>query len=342
MSIVKYSRLLMLNTVHCMLVVLVLGGSIVLASDKQQQDIYPKDLSEWLQLEFPKCDKPDMEIIYHDTDSTTYETQGVPLYSALLSLYSWEVYSEDGNVYVRPYNKYSSLGQLEIPECVAFWYPEMPVFKVNDGWIVGTIEAPGAITGHILWYSNDCNDKYLISGDRVIQFIRYNNDLYALTGFSGYSIYDGKIIVIHKVDGRWEADRHIRLTQPPLAATFTGKDKMLVVTTRELINIHNDVREIIFMNDCWEGLRPNSVALDSDNNIYIGMEQGVAKIISGSGGTEIVWLVPNNKILEDDVEHLKNIYRNKYDGTDQNNMDCPNDPLDGTTTTERNKRIPLY
>ena len=196
------------------------------------------------------------------------------------------------------------------------------VIQVNDGYLVGFNR--GEWGGSLYWYSKNGKKSIKIGGSvfstSPIQFIKRDNQIYAITGLSHLSMSYGDIIKIEKKQNQWIVDDYIKLPDAPRAIQIDSKDNMLVFTSSGLYSInkkaHLDTLAIklrrpitpiieielpkdtlrsrqkpleIYPKWIWGFLSPSSMVIQNDV-VYVGMRGGVYKFDLTTKKEE--WLLP--------------------------------------------------
>lgn len=271
----------------------------------------PPDLSRWLSLPPPKHER----LLPKKGPPYNYKDPGVAWYAANHSKHSWEVYLKDGKPHAKRFQHGETYGQqqppFEIPPDEA--HPRkgrQTSLMVDDGWLIG-LDA-GEWGGSLWWYSPDGKEKYRISNDRIRQFMRMGDGIFALEGIAHLRRSHGKIISIAKSEDtdRWASALFANLPQAPYAAYLYRDKSFIVVTSSSLIRVSAwDKVETLMKDTFWRGLNPNSIVIDQNNYVFIGMRQGVAKFRLGVQPGSIQWLVPNRGILEEDLQGLNEMKR---------------------------------
>jgi hypothetical protein len=269
---------------------------------------YSNSVSEWFQA------PPPIAYRIHEGD-LSWKPEGVPYYSAMYSECIWQVYSEGGKVYAKLYNREDKVNYVKnlTSGCVsiyAFFDADssnlesfQDIIEVNNGWLIAYSDRrkSGDFSGLLVWVSKiNCFEFEHISNDRIIKLLKFEDSVFALEG----NWSTGKVLKIDRVKNHWEADRFARLSQLPLAATFNNDGNMIIVTNGGIIEIIDNEPKVIYKNQFWINLGVNSAAIDSNDNLYIGMRQGVAKLNLEGKEQVISWLVPNMKLLEEDKDRF--------------------------------------
>ncbi len=263
----------MVMKVYCFLI------PILLLCSCSPQDIkYPCYVSEWISTSPPE----------YGTDAW---------YSANYSAHEWNVYLHAGKVCTRllppKRNIIGDQPDFVIPDSRNSWGQKYTL-KVNDGWLIGY--NAGEWGGSLWWFSNTGKAKYKISNAIIKGYIQKDGTIYALEGLDHLGVSEGSImqVVMNTDTGRYESKVFTSLKETPYAAIFDKNDSMVVVTSSNLISIDRDAKiNKLVRADFWRGLYPNSIVIDEQDAAYIGMRQGVAKVLLTESNPKIEWLIPH-------------------------------------------------
>lgn len=237
---------------------------------------------------------------------------------------NWVIYSEKNEIRVIndiSYTYKKDFSNKRLP----FKFEErglIDVLPVKDGYLVGFDR--GEWGGSLYWYSKNGKKSIEIAGSvfsaSPVQFIKRDNQIYAITGSSHLSLSFGNIIKIEKKQNQWTIEEYKRLPDDPCAIQLDSKNNMLVFTSSGLYSIDKDAhldtlaiklrRPIIpsigieMPNDTlrltykpieihpnwiWGAFYPTSMVIQNDV-VYVGMRGGVYKFDLTTKKEE--WLLP--------------------------------------------------
>lgn len=205
---------------------------------------------------------------------------------------SWSVYKKDDAVFAvnTTSERYENIevnymGAESVPKKIAKSFRRRHksivnfgkwITKVDDGWLIGLNR--GEFGAALYWYSNDGKSEYEISNDHVIQFMRRNDQIYALQGVTHLSYSGGTIQKIVKRDGKWESVLAVALPEAPKGADIDSRGDMIVGTSNGLYRVGQHFNIIpLVTNAFWnkEGyLYPKSLLI-KDDVVYYGMRGGI-------------------------------------------------------------------
>jgi hypothetical protein len=158
---------------------------------------------------------------------------------------------------------------------------------VEDGFLVGINR--GSVGGDIYWMSFDRKTNYLVSKGSFIQFFRLASALYVMEGCISCNSSKGRINLISKLKGRWQAKEVTKLDSEPLAIGNDSKNNLIVVTSTGITRVTPGGQTEILAKGFWSALAPASLAIKEDI-AYIGMKGGVLKFDLQS--KEQGWIIP--------------------------------------------------
>ncbi len=166
--------------------------------------------------------------------------------------------------------------------------------RVADGWIVG-FDA-GEFGGGLWWFSPDGSKRTRLLADaRIKGLIPTGSGLLALEGLAHMNTNEGRLLRLEpRQEGAWSSEVIANLGHAPEAYATAEDGSLIVATTDRLLRVEPLTGKIeVMVNDAfWEGLHPNSMVIDAQGTIYLGMRHGVARIGTEKAGLERVrWLL---------------------------------------------------
>jgi hypothetical protein len=178
--------------------------------------------------------------------------------------------------------------------------------QVSDGWIVGF--NGGEFGCSLWWFAPDGKQRYKISKDQVVGFIRIENEIFGIEGLAHMGTNRGRVIRLVKSDKskRWQSSELTKLHEAPSVVLSYTNNSMLIVTESGLAVVSTNGEVATLLNAVfWGGLYPNSAVLDSSGFLFIGMNQGVAKVSSLEQNPKVEWLVPSKAFLREEEKEYK-------------------------------------
>jgi hypothetical protein len=181
------------------------------------------------------------------------------------------------------------------------------IYKVNNGWLIGT--DAGEFGGELLWVSDDGKTRQNVLGMNTVDIIKCGNDLYAIAGLAHLAINEGYVFAINNANGRWSVNTCVELNNAPRCAVVNGSS-IIIATISGIEQVQNCRNAVIYNNAFWPN--PNSVAIDANACLYVGMRQGVMKMLLNGNGASVSYLVPDNNIMLWDIEKTIMMSPNTY------------------------------
>jgi len=166
--------------------------------------------------------------------------------------------------------------------------------KVKDGWLVGFNY--GEFGAELRWFSLDGKKSYQISNDQINQFIKVDDQIYAVQGLAHMGLGRGSFVKIELLGNRWNSIEQVKFDQSPEAIMVEEAGSFLIVLTDSLIRVDKDLNEKIIVESAdWGTLYPSSIASNHPRYAYIGMRQFVVRVDLEDG--KMKFLVPEIKFL---------------------------------------------
>lgn len=147
--------------------------------------------------------------------------------------------------------------------------------EVEDGKLVGTDR--GEWGGKIEFLSNGAKEGRLIKEGNVKSIFKLKEQVYFIEGLAHLSSSKETMFRLDKSEGNWIPIKVIDFEDAPEAMGILGNN--IYVASHESFFVIRDIKkEKIFSDTFWSSLYPNSVAIIDENNIYLGLRGGFAKL----------------------------------------------------------------
>jgi len=173
--------------------------------------------------------------------------------------YEFKVAQEKGKLVVKP-NKYQNTVKLRIPGGI--------LIGVNRG------EWGGALS---FQQKSRSKESVLIKNGNVTDIFIYRDKIYFIEGLAHLTYNQGALYELNTHTAPFSYQGVIKFEDAPqLAAVY--KDQILVVSYNNFYLIKELKKETLFEKTFWGGLYPNSMATFDDQNIFLGMRAGIAKV----------------------------------------------------------------
>ena len=138
---------------------------------------------------------------------------------------------------------------------------------------------------HQTLFNENISALFSISNDTVVAF----------GGLAHLETDDGYMLIIKKRPKAfgWKVEKRVPLPANPYAVAATDPERFYFVTGEGLYSIHWPTEKIDKLKSSYvTRLYPNSLAMDQDKHIYVGMRHAVVHFIPvAGGGYDIKWLV---------------------------------------------------
>ncbi|HWD87638.1 MAG TPA: hypothetical protein VG367_05885 [Mucilaginibacter sp.] len=228
-----------------------------------------------------------------------WHSYAVPTNRDSLKKYSWSqndwaVFIKDGNVNAKKQNRHIGADTLPFkidPKVYkdAFCRGKISVIRVDDGYLAGNYR--GEWGGDLYWFSDNGKKYYKISDDEVVQFIKRDNQIYAIQGLAHLGMSEGSIIKIEKSNNKWIAIEYLKLPTAPEAIALDKDKNFIIITSKSLLKIGSlSHAKFLIEKGMWYYLYPTSMVI-KDNIVYSGMRAGIFRYNLATG--EQKWLMDN-------------------------------------------------
>lgn len=148
--------------------------------------------------------------------------------------------------------------------------------KIDTGTLKGVNN--GEWGGRLTFIPNDPSKKEItVAGGNIISIFRFKDKIYFIEGFAHLTFSFGAMYELNIVGKKFIEKRVIDFIDAPSALTIYD-DKILIVTRKKFYIIKGYRKRLILKNAFWECLYPTSVVAINDENVFIGMRGGIAKL----------------------------------------------------------------
>lgn len=155
-------------------------------------------------------------------------------------------------------------------------YPYTCELEVDGGKLVGNNR--GEWGGELLFRPSDAQKKdRVVAKGNIHHILTYNGKLCYLEGLAHLGLDYGGLYELKKRGNSYKSEILIDLHSSPYAYAIY-QNKLIVAASHRLFVINDFLVEFIFDDLSWWGFYPNSVAVLDEENVFVGMRGGVAKI----------------------------------------------------------------
>jgi hypothetical protein len=178
---------------------------------------------------------------------------------------------------------------------------EEPKLEVSDflrtenGFLVAYDS--GEFGGGLSWFDTKGRFVESITSENSQRIVPTPTGAIVFTGLAHMLQDRGYVLQLRYDTTRWRVSR-AKLPGAPLAVVAAADGSFLVVTTRHLVRVRQDLRVVLLHRGAWRGNpSPNSIVQDSPGNIYLGMRYAVARLRPTPSGYVEEWLAPKGPQL---------------------------------------------
>lgn len=149
-------------------------------------------------------------------------------------------------------------------------------FKIAGGTLVAIDH--GEFGGELTFHPSDHPDSsILIKAGNVKYIFPFNQMIYFLEGIAHGDRSAGALYQLNRTNNKFTYSQILDLNDAPQAYAIDG-DNILLATYENLYIIKNSQEELVFSKTFWASLYPNSIAVENDSSLFIGMRGGVARL----------------------------------------------------------------
>jgi len=143
--------------------------------------------------------------------------------------------------------------------------------KFKGGKLIG--KNHGEWGGELIFESKNKEIKKIKSGN-IVKIFEFQNKIYFIEGLAHLGISEGTLF---ELKDNLDYVKLFDFDDAPEAIEVT-KDKIYIASHKNFYTIENMSKSKIFENKFWTSLYPNSIAILDDENIFVGMRSGIAKL----------------------------------------------------------------
>ncbi|WP_160138055.1 hypothetical protein [Chryseobacterium sp. c4a] len=201
------------------------------------------------------CAGQEIKIPDNFMESAIPKVESKEWYGLINSKDSYAVKKENNKLVVEKNSFYKGNSELEI----------------EDGKLIG--ENKGEWGGELYFQPKKDKEKIVkIKFGNIVDIFKFQNKIYFTEGFgiwgSLYELTKDSVFTYRKIESFGDA----------LEALTIFNNIIYIVSHHGFYKVVNQEAISIFRNQFWRGLYPNSVAVFDEENIFIGMRSGIAKL----------------------------------------------------------------
>lgn len=148
--------------------------------------------------------------------------------------------------------------------------------KINSGILKGFNH--GEWGGKLSFQPNDKKEIEIeIKTGNILFIFNYNNKIYFIEGLSHMSINEGFLYELQIEKNKFNFKKIIDFKNCPEAYTIF-ENNIYVATYENFYKIENLKIETIYKDDFWGSLYPNSIALKSEEKVFVGIRGGIVEL----------------------------------------------------------------
>jgi len=126
--------------------------------------------------------------------------------------------------------------------------------------------------------STDSAKSITIKSGNIKFIFSYRNQIYFIEGLAHLGINEGALYKLNIEKNNGFTYGKILVFEDAPEAFTVYNDKILVATHKNFYMVTDFKKELICKDTFWSSLYPNSIAVIDDNNVFIGMRGGIARL----------------------------------------------------------------
>jgi len=145
--------------------------------------------------------------------------------------------------------------------------------KFTNGFLIGSDN--GEWGGKLIYKTDE--KEILIKEGNIVSLFKFEGKIYFLEGLAHGSINYGEIYEIEYSQGDFKCKKIMELPDEP--EVFQIFNKKIYIATFEHFVIVNNWKVEKVIKGFWESLYPNSLIIENDNRIFMGIRGGIVEVI---------------------------------------------------------------
>lgn len=155
-------------------------------------------------------------------------------------------------------------------------YKKETELKINNGVLKG--ESLGEWGGKLIFQSNNKKKKEIEIKKGNIKFIfKYNNKIYFIEGIAHLSTDKGSMYELSCQNNKFSYKKVLDFEDCP-EAILVFDNKIYIASTQSFYKIEDLKIEPIFIDEFWEDLYPNSIAMKNEESVFLGIRGGIVEL----------------------------------------------------------------
>ncbi|OOV25784.1 hypothetical protein BXU11_14010 [Flavobacterium sp. LM5] len=148
--------------------------------------------------------------------------------------------------------------------------------KIENGILKGFNH--GEWGGKLTFQPNDKKEKEIEIKTGNVKFIfNYNNKIYFIEGIAHMSINEGFLYELQIEKNKFAYKKIIDFGDCPEAYTIF-ENTIYVASYQNFYQIENLKIELLYKDEFWGSLYPNSIALKSEEKVFVGIRGGIVEL----------------------------------------------------------------
>lgn len=131
--------------------------------------------------------------------------------------------------------------------------------------------------GQLSFLPKSSDDLQEIKSGNIVDIFKMGDDIYFVEGLAHLHINEGALFKLDVGTDSITYEKIVDFDDAPEAITVF-EDSILIAAHNSFYIVKEGKCELIFANTFWRNLYPNSIAYIDEQNVYIGMRGGIAKL----------------------------------------------------------------
>lgn len=155
-------------------------------------------------------------------------------------------------------------------------YQSGVTLEVPSGLLIGNNR--GEWGGELMFQAKGGKNSLVkVKDGNIVQLFNYQGKVLSIEGIAHLSYNQGALYEIHAEKQPISYTKIFHFEDAPVVLEIE-KDRLIIISSKNLYVVNGLEKELVFEKTFWSGLYPNSITKFDDENIFIGMRSGIAKV----------------------------------------------------------------
>lgn len=173
-------------------------------------------------------------------------------------------------------------------EDFTYYWPEGEGIKVGDQWLVNA--DMGEWGGGIYLMSPSTKSYKAISLRNTGPLFQTSKGIFCIQSLTHFMFWYSDLVAVNKLGNNWTSSIITNLHWNPIQYVQDG-DHMICLTPEFVTTLDMDGRQFEIFRNQWSNVEFNSIALDTQHRIWVGLSRGLLCLSPGASKYSSTWFM---------------------------------------------------